>query len=205
LEKDFDPSLVIRNIKNYSEGIETTYKHNIGIIPNYRLFDRGGMLKDDMLGFYHSIIERNVADGSYCYYLIAHAGEDLQICRWIKELFADCDNVVLIDHVLSSFNYENFAKKLNFIVASRYHAIVHAYKEGTPAVIIGWADKYETVASIFNQNKYIVDTKHLDEGTKIFDQMVRNYTVEREYILNKLPEVQATSCYDFLDKLKVDS
>jgi colanic acid/amylovoran biosynthesis protein len=201
-EKCFDANLIIKDVDKYKEDIELVGIHNVGIVPNYRLFDKGGTDQNELLKFYQAIIEKHVADNRYCFYLLAHAGEDLEICNSIKKLFADKGNVILIEHVLYSFNYEFLADKLDFIVASRYHSIVHAYKEGTPAVIIGWADKYDSVATIFNQNKYIVDTKHLDVGIKIYDRMIQNYTDEREYILNKLPEVQEKSCYDFLGELK---
>jgi colanic acid/amylovoran biosynthesis protein len=199
LEKNFDPSIVIKNISRYKEEIDATYLHNIGIVPNYRLFDRGGTDKMIMLAYYQNIIKRYVSDNRYCFYLLSHAGEDLKICREIKKMFNDKSNVILVDHVLYSFNYENFIKKMDFIVASRYHSIVHAYKEGIPAIIIGWSDKYNALAATFNQKKYIVDTKYLEnDGIKVYSQMINNYADERESIISKLSEVQTKKCYDFL-------
>lgn len=201
IEKQFDAGKIIKDIQKYKEDILVTSKHNIGVIPNARLFDKGNVNQDLLLDFYIKIIAKNAKDTNYYYLLLAHAGEDLEICRRIKKAFPNNENVVLVNHVLYSFNYEELTKKLDFIVASRYHSIVHAYKEGTPAVIIGWSDKYNEVAGVFEQREYIVDTNVLDDGLTIFDNMLKNYIVERDKISNKLEEVQSVSCYDFLKEI----
>ena len=79
-------------------------------------------------------------------YLVAHAGEDLEMCKEVKRRINNNDSVVLIDHVLYSFNYEAFVSNMDFVIASRYHSLIHAYKKSTPAIILGWAEKYEELA-----------------------------------------------------------
>ena len=157
LEKDYSPEKVISNIDKYIEKPQKAEGRKIAIIPNYRLIDRGNNSIDSLIALYSKII--NEANVSITFYLIPHAGEDIQLCRFIKECFPDNDKVVLIDHVMASFNYESFISDFDYIIASRYHSIVHAYREGTPAIIIGWSEKYDELAKAFNQTDYIYDLK----------------------------------------------
>lgn len=196
IDRDFHPERVIQEFDKHFEEIPVTKENNIAIVPNYRLIDRGGLVLNDLIDFYCKIIEANP---SYSFYLTAHAGEDLAICNAVKERFLNNDNIHLIDHVMLSFNYENFAKKMDFIIASRYHSIVHAYKECTPAVILGWADKYEDVAQLFNQKRYIVEINDVQGALQTISQMCVNCDTEREIIQQRLIEAQKYNCYSFLE------
>jgi colanic acid/amylovoran biosynthesis protein len=197
-EKCFDANLIIKDVDKYKEDIELVGIHNVGIIPNYRLFDRGSVDRTKVISMYTKIINKGIHEG-ICFYLIAHAGEDIEICNEIKSYFKEENRVVCLNHVLYSFNYENFSKNMDFIIASRYHSIVHAYKEGTPAIIIGWSDKYDSIAAAFGQEKYIIDTDNLDKGIETFDLMNKFYEFERNSINKRLDNIQANSCYSFLN------
>lgn len=196
LEKKLDVTQLIKNHKEYDETFEINSPHNIGLIPNMRLVDSGNCDLRKLLDFYCRCI---LHASDYNFYLLAHAGEDLELCRQIKSCFKDDDRVILVDHVLTSFSYEKLAKDLSFIVASRYHSIIHAYKESTPAVILGWSEKYNEVANIFEQSNYLIKTERIKEGDDIFDAMIANCLKEREVIGMKLPEIQKENCYSFLE------
>lgn len=198
-EKDFNPSSVIKNYENFIESIDTPDEHNIAIIPNYRLIDIGGTDYKKMLGFYADII--NKYSGKYHFYLIAHAGEDLAVCKKVKELFEDSEKVTLIDHVMYSFNYEEFSKKMDFIIASRYHSIIHAYKEGVPAIVLGWADKYKGIVSEIGQTEYLIDLNSYDKALSAVEKMTELYDSESRKIKDKVVQIQEHSCYDFLKEL----
>ena len=56
-----------------------------------------------------------------------------------------------------SGEYSLMVRQFDFIIASRFHSIVHAYKEGVPAIIFGWATKYQELAGHFDQSKFVFD------------------------------------------------
>ncbi len=199
LEKNFNPSVVIKNYNSYIENIDVLEEHNIALVPNQRLVDVGGLDRERLLGFYSAIINK-YAD-KFHFYLVAHAGEDLKICKKISELFQYSNRVTIIDHVMYSFNYENFSKKMDFIIASRYHSIIHAYKEGTPAVVLGWADKYKGIVSDVGQEEYLIDLNLYDKALSIVDKMAENYSIESEKIKESVKELQNYCCYGFLSEL----
>ena len=195
IDNVYDPARVIKDYDKWFEDISVPQDKSIAIIPNYRLIDHGGYDYNELIDFYCKIINEK---SDYCFYLVAHAGEDMKICKAIKERFADNDKVVLIDHVPYSFNYENFVRKVSFIIASRYHSLIHAYKECTPAVILGWADKYEDVAGVFDQSKYIINIKDFDAAMSVISDLCVNCDTERQKIHQSLIEVQKYNCYSFL-------
>ena len=195
VDKEYDPSYVIRDFDSYREDYPVRSKHNVGIVPNARLFDRGNASREKLISLYSDIINCHIND-NYSYFLISHAGEDLGICGEIKSKFLHHRNVVLFDHVLYSFNFEQFAGKLDYIVASRYHSIVHAYRSGTPCAIIGWSDKYDEIAKAFGQERYIINTDSLclDNIIALDD----NYKRESTRIMERLQTAQKSSCYSII-------
>lgn len=205
LEKNFDASLVVKNINKYIEKIEVKNTHNICIIPNYRLIDLGGEDHNEVLQFYVDVIDKYIIDQKFDIYLVAHAGEDLVLCREIKEKYKNSNRVQFIDHVMYSFNYENFIRKMDFIIASRYHAIIHGYKEYVPAVVLGWADKYRGITSDVGQEMYLIDLGNYDEALSLVDRMALNYQIESDRIKEQVLKLQQESCYAFLKGINEDS
>ena len=79
-------------------------------------------------------------------------------------MFASSENVYFIEDDMNCLEYGGFVKQFDFIIASRFHAIVHAYKENVPAIILGWAVKYHELAKNLNQEKFVFryNRKHSD-------------------------------------------
>lgn len=187
----------VSNFETLIEEFNFSQNKAVGIIPNYRLIDTNNNNEEKLVELYKNIILKLKG---YKIYLLGHAGEDLVICKKIKDIFCENDEIELVDYILSSFNYQKLAAKLDFIVASRYHSIIHAYKEGTPAIIIGWAEKYNSLAALFAQEEYIADLDKENEVLLKLEKMMNNHDIERNKILNGLVDIQRNSCYSFLDK-----
>ena len=194
IEKDFDPANVIEDYDLKKEKKDITNKHSIAIVPNYRLIDRGGFNNDRLMEFYYEAIKKVIED--FHVYLIAHSGEDLVLCKKIKEKYMDDPKVVLIDHVMLSFNYESFVSNMDFIIASRYHAIIHSYKRHVPAVILGWAEKYHDISKLMGQEKLLININKINDSLATIEYMKKNYEREKEMVKNVLYEVQRKICYD---------
>lgn len=100
-----------------------------GVIPNLRVLQRTD--PERLLSLYRILIDRLLASGRVVY-VIRHSCEDIEFCRSVKALFPDSDGVRLITEDLSSFEIEDVIRRLDLVIASRYHSIVHAYRNGVP-------------------------------------------------------------------------
>ena len=196
IDNNYTPRELIDGFNSYLESYNIESSHNIAIVPNYRIVDTAQKKLDELIDFYSEIIESYMEQ--YCFWLIPHAREDLIICEKIKEKFAYKNRVKLVDHVLLSFNYEELVEKMDFIIASRYHSIIHAYKKNVPAVILGWADKYVSLAQNMDQSQYLIDYSKHDEAFAKVKRMANNYNSESDIIKTRLELLQKQSCYSFL-------
>jgi colanic acid/amylovoran biosynthesis protein len=163
--------------------------NSVGIIPNLRVIERAKT--DEIYSVYNSLINRLI-DAEKRVYILRHSYEDLEVCEKIKNCFPDNKSVRLIHDDLNAIELENFIKQFDFIIASRYHSIVHSYKNGVPALVIGWATKYFELLKNFDQLDYFFDGRdsiNIDEINKKLDKMIRNYKYEREKIINKMTDI----------------
>jgi len=160
--------------------------NSVGIIPNLRVVERAN--PDEIYPIYISLIYR-LANAQKTVYILRHSYEDLEICEKIKTFFPSNESVKLISDDLNAVQLENIIKQFDFVIASRYHSIVHAYKNGVPALVIGWATKYFELLDDFGQLEYFSDCRgsvDIDEIGNKLDKMIRSYKCEREKIINKM-------------------
>ena len=163
--------------------------NSVGIIPNLRVIERAK--PDEIYSVYNSLINRLI-DAEKRVYILRHSYEDLEGCEKIKNCFPDTKSVRLIPDDLNAIELENIIKQFDFIIASRYHSIVHSYKNGVPALVIGWATKYFELLKNFDQLDYFFDGRdsiNIDEINNKQDKMIRNYKYEREKIINKMTDI----------------
>lgn len=197
IENKYRPELVLRNFGHYSILAPCVKPESVAIVPNARLVDVGRNDVSALIDMYKKIID--IVSSNRKVYLIPHAGEDLELCKRIKSNYLNNENVTLIDTILNSFNYEEIVKNMSYIIASRYHSIIHAYKESIPAVILGWSEKYDEVAKAFTQERYIIDVNNIEEVINTVKTMETEYINESRIIGKKLIEIQSKyDCYSFL-------
>jgi len=159
--------------------------NSVGMIPNLRVIEREDPNK--IYSIYNSLVNR-LTNAKKIVYILRHSYEDLEVCEKIKSLFLDNKNVKLISDDLNTIELENIIKQFDFVIASRYHSILHAYKNGIPALVIGWATKYFELLKEFNQLDYFFDCRNgidINEIKSKTDKMMRNYKYEREKIIKK--------------------
>lgn len=138
---------------------------------------------------------------NYHVYLVYHSVTDVSICRNIKKMFYEDEGVIYIEKDMNCFEYQEMVRKFDFIIASRYHSIIHAYKENTPCVVLGWAVKYKELLELFDQNHYLWSIKEQKDHKRIIDSiilMAQNSGDEREKIKEKLSEYQKDNCFSVL-------
>lgn len=197
VEKSYD--VVLQN-KNYNT--DNIYRDSIhlknikiepksvGIIPNSRVLERSSL--NNFYSIYVQVINRLVYAKKNVY-VVRHSYEDLEICEKIKSFFPDNKNVKLISDDLNALELENVIRQFDFVIASRYHSIVHAYRNGVPALVIGWATKYFELLESFDQLDYFFDVRKGTDIEKIsnkLDEMIINYEYEREKITNRIAYIK---------------
>ena len=136
-------------------------------------------------------------------YISYHSSLDLDLCRDLKAAFADDDRVILLEHDHSCMEFNVLVKKFRFVIASRFHAIVHALKNGVPCVALGWATKYMDLMKLFSPERFVFDLRQPLESAAV-EQAVREmsqvWQTEAEVIRTALPELQKENVFDFIKK-----
>ena len=189
-------SIFKKQFENSENSID--YKESVAIVPNMQNFynvDDENLTLQIYLEMVNKLLNMNKK-----VYLLRHSHEDILACRKIKEYFKE-DEVCLIEKDMSCLEYEQVVSGFDFIIASRFHSVVHAYKEGVPCIILGWADKYEELAKVFGQERYVFDIRKEVNKESVdvsLDYMNENCKKEKEKIGDILKTVQKESPFDYI-------
>ncbi len=160
--------------------------NSVGIIPNLRVIERDKSEKIYLV--YKSLIDSLISFDKIVY-LIRYSYEDLEVCENIKSFFKKDENVIIIYDDLNAIELENIIKQFDFVIASRYHSIVHSYNNGIPALVIGWATKYLELLKNFNQLDYFFDCREdidIDEIISKLNKMMKDLEFEKKKIISKI-------------------
>lgn len=179
--------------------IEIGGQNPIAVIPNMRCFEK--MEREEFVKLYKQIIE--YLRPNHAVYLLRHSKEDIEACELIYENLDNTDNVYRLVDDLNCFELEYVLKQFKFCVASRFHSIVHSYKNGTPCVVIAWAVKYYDLLQSFNQEKYLFDVRkslNINEIIKKIAEMENNYLDEKIVIAEALRKQQIVNAFDMIEK-----
>lgn len=171
---------------------------SIAVVPNGRNLSVGNA--EEVLSLYQTTIQNGLEQGKTVY-LLHHATSDAKICAQLKERFEAEEKVVLLDQEFSCLEFNELVRKFDYLVASRFHAIVHAYKNGVPCVILGWAKKYEDLSVRFGQREYLFDVRnHVDSSAlcAAMEHLNRNLHSETRKIEAGLADVQKENVFDIL-------
>lgn len=203
VEREFD--IVLQNeeydLRNIYSGQVDPREPNVdsggvGIIPNSKVFERTN--PEDIYALYEESIQELLQDDRTVY-VLRHSREDLDICEEIKNRFREEENVVLLSEDFSAVELENIITQFDFLIASRYHSIVHAYKNRVPVIAIGWAVKYKELLNEFQQSSYFFegrDSINADWFVSVVDKMASNWMTESEKIDEKLAEIREETIFE---------
>lgn len=183
--------------EEYDRVIAGIKPHSVGILPNMR--NDSYATAEAMDALYQPMIDKLLEMGRTVY-LIRHAAQDAACCSRLKSLYERDGRVILLETDFDCFAYSALAARFDYLVASRYHAVVHAYKEGTPCIIPGWAVKYKELSEHFGQQDYFLDVRaaRSKQAADLIVRMEENYQKERETIRGRLDEVQRKNVFDIL-------
>lgn len=182
-----------------TEPLNTIKKEAVAIIPNEKVFvncnDKEGLYQT-----YRDIINKALRDENSIY-LLYHSNEDLAICRKIKAFFDTNENVHIIEKELEFYEYEKLVKQFKYIIASRYHSIILAFRQAVPCIGIGWAEKYEYLFGRAGEERFVhtVNEEGLSANViRDMDFMNINFSKESGTIKENVALIQENTCFDGL-------
>jgi colanic acid/amylovoran biosynthesis protein len=172
----------------------------VAVIPNTQCFNHGD--KDKNIQMYKKIIS-HLVDKKKKVYIFRHSREDFPICKLIAEQFDD-ENVVLLDNDFSCLEYDEFVKKFDFVICSRFHGCVHAYRHYIPCILLGWAIKYQELAENVEQGDYAFDitSQNFNPNNVItaIDKLIADCNKESLIIKEHVVEIQKYNCFDQIEE-----
>lgn len=172
---------------------------SVGIIPNIKTLRFGK--QDDVFSDYDIIVDELSKAGKHVYF-ISHSLQDKELCETLyKRYSSDRNNISLIRDELNCLEFDAAVSKLDFIIGSRYHAIVHAYRNKVPAVVLGWAVKYKELLGLFGQERYQFNVRKAIDPNELrnaISAMTSDHKKESEAIGNKLTEIRKENIFDLI-------
>lgn len=192
--KEVNLSRVFRTVPEIS--LPQVSENSVAVIPNN--MNTIASSNEETVYLYSEIIRTLLGLGKKVY-LISHSTMDKDLCRTLKYAFLDDKMVILQEQEFSCLEFNELVKHFQFLVASRFHAIVHAYKNSVPCVVLGWATKYHALLKQFGQEQYALDIRNGVEVAEIqraILQMDQKYLKESETINGILQTVQNENTFD---------
>lgn len=170
---------------------------SIAVIPNAQTLSTNA---NGAMSLYRAAVRRGLEQGKQVY-LLHHATADARICAELKSCFAQDDRVILLEQEFSCLEFHGLVDRFDYLVASRFHSVVHAFKSGVPCVVLGWAKKYEDLLAQFSQLDYLFDIRNAPTPEAISEAMDRlNHSrdPEQERILSRLADIQTNNVFDIV-------
>jgi len=186
------------------ENEETNYpvRDSVGFIINENVFRIGE--SSSVFDLYAKILDRLVDNGENVYILNTSTA-DIHLVENVLKKTRNRDKVSVITKEYASPELIDIIGRFKYVIASRYHSVVFAYRSGVPVITLGWASKYTDLAEHFQQQDYVFDIRNpgVDQIIEKIDKMGKNYEHESRCIIDRLENLQATSVVqDAIDALK---
>lgn len=178
--------------------VEIPTANNVAIIPNRKIIEK--CPHHDIFLLYRRMIT-TLLQLKKRIYLISHSSEDNCICKKIKEDFTTESSVVLLPQEFSCYDFERIITCFDYVIASRFHSIIHAFKNNVPCLGLGWAEKYQELFQNVGQQDYVIDmrTEHSpEEFLPLLEKLEENYPHEKTTIMKKLKIIQQNNCFDIM-------
>ncbi|MEM1108505.1 MAG: polysaccharide pyruvyl transferase family protein [Planctomycetota bacterium] len=129
------------------------------IVPNQKLDDAGLSEWDGEAFDRWAVAGKQILASGLDVSIVIHSdepGDRVLADRLYKALSEKSfEKTVSIYHDPDPFRLKSYLANSQFAVASRYHALVGVFSSGVPAVVMGWAHKYDELAEEFCLSEFI--------------------------------------------------
>ncbi len=166
-------------------------KKKVAVIPNQKIYEKtkNGNKYMTLLEKYMDVL----LDNKFEVHIIEHCGLDKKLCKKLYSGYEDNKSVIYHGEAMDSEEYLQVVQNMEFVIASRYHSIVHGYREHIPSVALGWEDKYNHLLKLMDQKNYCVDCREdidMLASMDVLKAMIDNYDTEKEKIKLRLSKVR---------------
>ncbi len=193
--KGLDPCSIYKQVPEFYS-IEVRGK-SAAVIPNSKNEKYGG--REKTIACYRGFIDSILKDDKEVY-ILSHSGQDMELCRSLKEdYYPQEERVHLVEKELSCIEFDREIRKFDYIVASRFHAVVHAYRNSVPVIVLGWSEKYRTLTELFGEEQFQFDIRKeiaASEIEKAVEHMSAGCSGESRRIRERLAAVQERNLFD---------
>ncbi len=180
---------------------QITTSGNVAVIPNSQCFRHGE--EERILEIYRQLLDVLLKAGRNVY-VFQHSGEDFPYCKKIVEQYGEHERLHLLQQNLSCLEYDVFVRQFDCIICSRFHGIVHAYRNHVPVLALGWAVKYRELTALVGQSRYIYDITAPDcdvQGMKAaLSHMLEHIEEEQQTIEECVQKIQADNCFSCISE-----
>ncbi len=179
--KKLPREMLFQSDVDYVENINID-KKSVAVIPNIRILKWNNT--NDIYYIYKNLIELLIRE-KYNVSILRHSYEDLELCFNLYKEFEISPQVKFLDKDYNCIELYEVISKMEFVIASRYHSLIHAYKSDVPAIVIGWAEKYKEVMKRFEQTQYYFDIRlkiDIDKINAVLIKMINTTEIESKLI-----------------------
>lgn len=166
------------------------------VTPNLRVYERHGEHYLDYL----SIIIGHLVKQNYQVILLGHElrldskKDDRFLCRLLND---QNEAAIHIDEFLSAKQIKRIVGLCEFVISSRFHALIAALSQQIPAVAIGWSHKYSELLSdvgLPNNVLEITDAPHdVNAINSKLVEIVQQLDNQRKTLSEKIPSITKKS------------
>ncbi|XEC96241.1 polysaccharide pyruvyl transferase family protein [Paenibacillus tarimensis] len=170
----------------------------VGIIPNVKIMKHGN--EEALYKLYEGLVDHLLKNNKNIYFL-RHSYEDNKVIQAMREKYPNERQIFYLDHDYSCIEIDEMIKKFDFIIGSRYHSIVHAFKNYVPALVLGWAVKYDELLQAFGQTDYCFDVRKqikTEEAISKIDTLLTRHKQESETIKKNYAKITENNIFDKL-------
>jgi len=174
---------------------------SVGLIFNKHVFNRADNKKLYLL--YQKAVSNLIAQNKNIY-MIVHSTEDVVLFDRFYPIYQENKQIEFLRTNYNAIEIENIIRQFDFIITSRYHSIIHAYKNGVPAIVLGWSEKYLELLKDFGQIEYIFDIQNNFDRKNflvVVNKMLDNYKLEKEKIKCKILSLKQVDVFGKVDQI----
>ncbi|MCC2606089.1 polysaccharide pyruvyl transferase family protein [Planctobacterium marinum] len=163
---------------------------SVAVVPNQKVKLHGSANSVEQM--FSDLIQR-LLDKGKTVYLLRHSFEDKTFIDTLKSRFAENDKVISLVEDMNALQLEHIIAQMQYIIASRYHAVVHAYRQNIPCLVLGWAVKYQELTALVKQQEYCVDLTQAVAGDVVMSKLEKlnaAFTQENQVLAGEMSKVR---------------
>jgi len=145
---------------NEAQEFAKQYRGSIGVVVNARMIDKIESDRGDYLECIISLIRQLLEEGKQVL-LVNH--ENVDDAKLIEDIVGVVGESPLLELISESpMRSKAIFEVCEWVVGSRYHALVSSLSMGTPVVALGWSHKYGELLNDFNVPELMSQTFSVD-------------------------------------------